>query len=61
MAEYRLYCIDGGGQIAGAPELVSAPSDDQAIAAVKARETPALCELWLGTRLVAVIPPADKD
>jgi hypothetical protein len=58
VAEYRLYCLDGAGQIAGAPELVAAESDEQALAAARALNKSMRCELWLGTRLVAQIPAA---
>lgn len=59
VADYRLYCLDGAGQIAGAPETLSAASDREAVAAAKALDKPLRCELWLGSRLVAEIPPAE--
>lgn len=60
LADYRLYCIDGAGQIAGAPEVVSAHDDEEAVAAAKAMDKPHRCELWLGTRLVAAIPASHQ-
>ena len=61
MSDYRLYCLDGSGQIAGVPELVSASSDEEAIAAAKAMHKPYRCELWLGSHLIAELPPSDQQ
>jgi hypothetical protein len=53
VADYRLYSIDGAGQIDLA-DWISAESDDEAV--TKARElrpSASRCELWHNTRLVA--------
>ena len=55
MPEYKLYRLDGAKRIARAAEVLSADSDDQALAAAR---TLANCsfEIWQGRRLVATIP-----
>lgn len=58
MAEYKLYCLDGAKRIQRAADLISAASDDDAIAQAKARDLPTACELWQGRRLVATLPAA---
>ena len=60
VADYRLYCLDGAGQIAGAPEVVDAASDDDAVTLAKSLNKPLRCEIWLGSGLVAEIPPAEQ-
>lgn len=55
MADYKLYRLDGTGQIAGAPEVIQAPTDRQAIAAARELRYRTTAELWHGTRLVARI------
>lgn len=61
MADYRLYCLDGAGQIAAAPKVVTADSDAEAVAAARALAEPMACELWLANRLIARIPAAERD
>ncbi len=46
MADYRLYGLDGAGQIAGAAEVIKATSDDDAVAAARALRRPMACEVW---------------
>jgi hypothetical protein len=53
LAEYKLYMLDGSGQIAGVPVVIEAPSDDQAIAQARERKKRAPAELWRGSRLIA--------
>ncbi len=57
MSEYKLYCLDRNGRITRRVDL-EANDDAQAIAAARDLKHPAECELWSGTRKVAVIPPA---
>jgi len=53
MAEYRVYCLDGQGQI-GLADWIEAESDDEALAKTRALRPDAhQCELWLKNRLVA--------
>jgi len=53
MAEYRVYCLDGQGQI-GLADWIEAESDDEALAKTRALRPDAYkCELWLKNRLVA--------
>lgn len=52
MRDYKLYSLDGAGQIAGAAELLRAETDEQAIAIARATAQPLGCELWRGSRLV---------
>jgi hypothetical protein len=59
MAEYRLYCLDGANRITRA-EGISAKSDEEAIAAVRAMKLAIKCELWLRDRLVARIPASSE-
>ncbi len=59
MLDYRLYCLDGAGAIALA-DWIDASTDEEATA--KAREVKhgaAKCEVWHGTRLVAVLDAHD--
>ncbi|MEO5773558.1 MAG: hypothetical protein ABIQ32_05510 [Sphingomicrobium sp.] len=58
MSDYKLYALDGAGQIAGAPELIAAPTDRQAIAAARELNRRHAMELWHGVRLVSRIEPA---
>jgi hypothetical protein len=55
MPEYKLYCLDGAKRIARAAEVLSADSDDQALAAARTLVTGSF-EIWQGRRLVATIP-----
>lgn len=55
MPEYRLYCLDGAGNITRAHEIM-APNDGDALARAKAMDLGIKCELWERRRLVAEIP-----
>lgn len=53
MADYRVYCLDGQGQI-GLADWIEAQSDDEALARARALRPDAhKCEVWLKNRLVA--------
>jgi CO dehydrogenase nickel-insertion accessory protein CooC1 len=61
MVEYRLYAVDGDGNL-GLPDLIGATDDEEAIA--KARELkPDMrrCEIWQGKRLVAAFNREDSS
>ena len=56
MPEYKLYRLDGAKRIARAAEVLSAVSDDQALAAARSLAQSGAFEIWQGRRLVATIP-----
>lgn len=56
MPDYKLYCLDGARRIARAPDVISAESDEEAIAAARGLGMASACEIWQGRRLVATIP-----
>lgn len=58
MGDYRLYCLDGTSRIQRVAEVISASSDEEALAAARALNKPMSCEIWQGRRLVATIPAA---
>ena len=60
MREYRLYCLDGAKRIQRAAEVITAPSDEDAVAIAGGLDMPTACELWQGRRLVASIPAAKR-
>lgn len=53
---YRYYCLDATGHLHSA-EWFQAESDEDAVALVQANHAEETCEIWLGTRLVAELPP----
>ena len=53
---YRYYCLDGTGKLHNA-ELITAASDEDAIAQLEAKHPDALCEIWQDKRLVAKLLP----
>lgn len=55
VAEYKLYCLDPRGRIQRRHEFEAA-DDDAAIAAARVRFSGETCELWCGTRKIALIP-----
>ena len=55
MAEYKLYCLDDRGRIRQRHEY-EAPDDDAALTRARAEFPNDTCELWSGTRKVALIP-----
>jgi hypothetical protein len=59
MPEYKLYRLDGAKRIARAAEVLSADSDEQALAAGHSLANSSF-EIWQGRRLVATIPAASK-
>jgi len=55
MASYRLYCLDAGGHI-GLADWIEAETDEDAITQAHwMKRTAVRCEVWQGTRLVAVV------
>lgn len=58
MPDYKLYCLDGARRIQRAADVISAPSDEDAVAEARAMNMPTACELWQGGRLVTTIPAA---
>jgi len=58
MPDYKLYCLDGAKRIQRAADVISAASDEEAVAQVRALNMPSACEIWQGLRLVATIPAA---
>jgi hypothetical protein len=55
MATYRLYCLNGGGQV-GLADWIEAPGDEEAIAkARKLRPDASKCEIWRDKCLVATL------
>jgi hypothetical protein len=59
MPEYKLYRLDGAKRIARAAEVLSADSDEQALATARTLGTGSF-EIWQGRRLVATIPAGAK-
>lgn len=60
MPEYKLYRLDGAKRIARAADVLSADSDEQAVAAARSLAKAGACEIWQGRRLVATIPAGAK-
>lgn len=55
MAEYKLYCLDENGRISRRIEM-EAIDDGAAIAVARDLHPDTDCELWSGTRKVALLP-----
>jgi hypothetical protein len=55
VAEYKLYCLDPSGRIQRRHEFEAA-DDGAAIAGARAQFPEETCELWCGTRKIALIP-----
>ena len=55
MAEYKLYCLDPAGRIQRRHEYEAA-DDGAAINRARADFPDETCELWSGTRKVALLP-----
>lgn len=58
VVEYKLYCLDRDGRIVRRHEIVAA-DDVAAIAAARAEHPEYDCEVWSGTRKVALVPAGD--
>jgi hypothetical protein len=59
MVKYRLYSLDGTGNLEF-PEQFAAATDQEAIATAREMKRTALqCEVWEGRRLVAVLRRQD--
>jgi hypothetical protein len=54
MANYRLYCFDGGGRV-WVTEWLEAASDEEALRVVRGMDTGVKYELWDGRRLVTTV------
>jgi len=57
LVQYRLYRLDGAGNISGA-DWLKAASDEDAIRQVRERKLPFNSEIWDRNRLVAQIEAA---
>lgn len=55
MVEYRLYCLDKRGRIARRKDIEAA-DDESAITVARATEPDHDCEIWSGSRKVALLP-----
>lgn len=55
LAEYKIYCLDQKGRISRRHDLEAA-DDRAAIDAGRAKFPNTTCELWCGTRKVALLP-----
>jgi hypothetical protein len=55
VAEYKIYCLDRAGRIARRSEIEAA-DDMAAIAAAREQHPVTDCEVWSGTRKVALVP-----
>jgi hypothetical protein len=53
MPDYKMYHLDAGGRIAGAPQEFVATDDDAALAEARERQRGMSAELWQGRRLLA--------
>lgn len=60
MPEYKFYRLDGAKRIARAAEMISADSDEAAIAAARKLAKSGAFEIWQGPRLVATIAADSK-
>lgn len=59
MTSYRLYCLDGAGQISLA-EWIEAEDDVRAVTLAREMKNGALrCEVWQGPRLIARLDDHD--
>ena len=55
MASYRLYCLDGAGEIELADWIEAADDADAVRQAQKLKKDARKCEVWQGRRLVATL------
>lgn len=60
MAEYKIYCLDRSGRIARRIEI-EAVDDGAAIAVAREQHPDSDCEVWSGTRKVALVPAGNGD
>ena len=59
MSDYRLYCLDGSGNI-GFADWIRAADDRDAVAQARLLKRAARkCEVWQGNRLVATLDTSD--
>lgn len=57
MADYRIYALKLDGHVAGPPVIISADTDEQAMARAASEMTLQYREVWQGARLVASLAP----
>jgi hypothetical protein len=60
VAEYKIYCLDRGGRITRRHEI-EAGDDAAAIALAREQHPDNDCEVWSGTRKVALVPAGGGD
>lgn len=54
MPDYRMYCLDGAGNI-GSGEWFEAANDEEALAIVRTKKLSVICEVWERNRLVGKV------
>jgi hypothetical protein len=59
MPDYRLYTVDKGGHVMEAPQVVTCPSDEEAVAKARSMVNGLDLEVWDGARVVAEIASAE--
>ena len=60
VAEYKLYCLDRRGRIERRHEIEAA-DDSAAIAIARTQHPENDCEVWSGTRKVALVPAGNGE
>ena len=60
MADYRVYCMDGSGNITLAHWVEASDDDDAIHKAQSVRGEAPRCEIWLKSRLVARLLPEGR-
>jgi hypothetical protein len=55
MPDYRVYCVDGAGQIDLADWIPAATHEEAIMKARELRPDAHKCELWLGDQMIAKI------
>jgi hypothetical protein len=60
LEKYRYFCLDAAGRLHEA-QWFAAETDEDAVAHVEAKHPDALCEVWLGNRLVAKLSPQRRQ
>lgn len=56
MTDYRVYLLDRAGKIANAT-WISAAEPEEAIQLVREKHKGTACEIWVGAKCVATVPP----
>ena len=55
--QYRLFPVNVAGHIAGAPDVIEATNDEQAVQAARRLAGNRSAEVWSGDRLVTALKP----